>query len=80
MVEHIASGCAMDTNTYSVTQDTAWTCTVSDSGGTTLFMDSNASCTDQAIDSSLQDVDDIVSALLGGQCYNSVVNGPMWSS
>ena len=81
LVEHISEGCALNTGTYTALQNNAWTCAIRDSGGTVIFVDgTDTKCTSQQLDPSLEGIDDIINAMIGGQCYNSVVNGPMFSS
>ena len=81
LVEHISQGCALETGTYTPGFSNAWVCPVTDAGGTKLFMDGTDRCSGgEEIDPNLEDIDSIVSAITGGQCYNSVVSGPMFSS
>lgn len=83
LVEHISEGCGLNTGTYTPNQGTAWTCSVTDAGGTTLFMEGAEKCNvegSNALDPNLPEIDELVAALLGGVCYNTVVSGPMFSS
>ena len=82
LVDHIASGC-VQTGLYTPNHSNAWTCSVKDGDGMTLFMEGKSSCEvdgGNQLNPELEGIDDIVSALLGGQCYNTVVSGPMFSS
>lgn len=81
LVEHITANCALNTGTYTALQNNAWTCAVRDNGGTVIFVDgTDTKCTSQQLDPNLEGIDEIINAMIGGQCYNSVVNGPMFSS
>ena len=82
LVEHIAS-CATNTGTYTVNSNTAWSCAATDGSGDVVFMEGTSKCEvagGQAFDPNIEDIDDIISAILEGQCYNTYANGPMFSS
>ena len=82
LAEHISAGC-VQTGLYTPNHSNAWVCSVTDGGGTTLFMEGQERCSVEGgnqLNPELEGVDEIIAALLGGQCYNTVTSGPMFSS